>query len=625
MLQTIRSKTAGLVVKILFIVLVASFAVWGIGDYAFLRRGEEVAIRVGDAKITPEQLSIEYRREVDRLRRSFGQFDLEMAKQIGLINQVVERMVRDTLFEKEAARLGVVVSDDVVRARIAANPAFHGLGGAFDRNMFQRVLYENGYNEGQYVQLLRQELARAAVIDSVVAGSRAPDVLVDRLYRHRNERRVGETIFIPNSSIEVVGEPDDAQLKSVYDENPERFSEPEFRALSVLRVGAEELAPKIEVTEEQLKEEFHNRIAEFRVEEKRDLEQMLFADEDAAKAAAAKVASAPFVDVAREVANQTPEQTRIDGARKVDLVPELADPVFALPEGGVTGPIKSPFGWHVMRVAKIYPGKEPNLDDVRGTLRDAVARRLAAAAAYDAAVKVEDAMGAGASLADAAAKAGLAVVKIDAVDARGVNPKGEVELTLADTPEILQAAFQTPQGQDTQLTEARNGAYFIVHVDNVTPPRVKPIDEVKAQLLDLWKADQQSAGARKRAEQIVERIAQGKTLAEAGAEFNLKPETTPPTRRDGSADETRIPGEVAAQLFAAKPGDLGVVPGRDGHHVVRLVDIRLADPSADGEGFERLRATLGQQIGGDLVSELATALRERYTVSIDSRVIERLL
>ena len=166
MLQTIRSKTAGVVVKVLFIVLVASFAVWGIGDYAFLRRGEEVAIRVGDAKITPEQLSIEYRREVDRLRRSFGQFDLEMAKQIGLINQVIERMVRDTLFEKEAARLGVVVSDDVVRARIAANPAFHGLGGGFDRNMFQRVLYENGYNEGQYVQLLRQELARAAVIES---------------------------------------------------------------------------------------------------------------------------------------------------------------------------------------------------------------------------------------------------------------------------------------------------------------------------------------------------------------------------------------------------------------------------------------------------------------------------
>ena len=148
---------------------------------------------------------------------------------------------------------------------------------------------------------------------------------------------------------------------------------------------------------------------------------------------------------------------------------------------------------------------------------------------------------------------------------------------------------------------------------------------MKPQLVELWKAEQQSAGARKRAEQIVERIAQGKTLAEAGAEFNLKPETMPPARRDGSADDARIPGEVASQLFAAKPGDLGIVPGRDGHHVVKLVEIRLADPSADGEGFEKLRTALGQQIGGDLVSELATALRERYRVSVDAQAVERLL
>jgi peptidyl-prolyl cis-trans isomerase D len=625
MLQTIRSKTAGVVVKIMFAILVLSFAVWGIGDYAFLRQGEQVAIRVGDSKITPEQLSIEYRREVDRLRRSFGQFDLELAKQIGLIDQVIERVVRDTLFEKEAARLGIVVSDDVVRARIAANPAFQGLGGTFDRNVFQRVLYENGYNEGQYVQLLRQELARAALVESVAAGSRAPDLLVDRLYRHRNERRIGETVFIPGSSIELVGEPDEAQLKSVYDDNPERFSEPEYRALTVLRVGADELAPMTEVSEDQLKEEFHNRIAEFRVEEKRDLEQMLFADEEAAKSAAAKVAGVPFIDVAREAANQSPEQTRIEGSRKGDLVPELAGPVFALPEGGVAGPIKSPFGWHVMRVAKIHPGKEPTLDELRGRLKENVARRLAAAAAYDAAVKVEDALGAGASLADAATKAGLNVVKLPAIDARGVNPKGEVELFLADTPEILQAAFQTPQGQDTQLTEARNGAYFIVHVDSVTPPRVKPIDEVKPQLVELWKAEQKSAGARKRAEQIVERVAQGKTLAEAAAEFNLKPEATPPVRRDGTAEQGRLPGEVAAQLFAAKPGDLGLAPAADGHHVIRLVEIRPADPAADAEGVERLRDALGQQIGGDLVSELAAALRQRYDVSIDVQVIQRLL
>lgn len=624
MLQTIRSKTAGIVVRVLFLLLVASFAVWGIGDYAFMRRGEDVAIQVGDVKVTPEQLSIEYRREVDRLRRMFGQFDLELAKQIGLMDQVVERIVRDSLFEQEAKRLGIVVSNEVVRQQIAADPQFQGPGGGFDRNLFQRVLYENGYSENQYVQLLHQNLLRSAVAEALSAGARAPDILVDRLYRHRQERRIGEILAVPDSSITVTGEPDEAQLKSVYDANSEKFSEPEFRALTVLRLGVEDLIPTIEVTEDQLRDEYQQRIADFRVPEKRDLEQMLFSDEAAAKAAADKVrGGVPFADVARE-ANQPAEQMRLDGVQKTDL-PELADAVFALPEGGVAGPLKSPFGWHVIRVAKIHPGKEPTLDELRDRLKEDIARRLAGNAAYDTAVKVEDAISSGATLAEAATRVGLKPVTLPAVDARGFNPKGEAEPSLAGAPEAVQAAFQTPQGQTSQLIETRSGPFYFVHVDGVTPPRVKSLDEVRAQVVDLWKAEQRSAGARKRAEAIVEKFAQGKSLADAGAEFNLKPQTTPAVRRDGSGEEGRVAGEIATQLFSMKPNDVAIVAARDGHSVVRLTEILPADPAADPEGVERLRATIDQQIGGDLVAEMAQALRERYPVTIDPAALQRLL
>lgn len=626
MLQAIRSRTAGVVVKVLFIVLVASFAVWGIGDYAFLRRSEEVAIRVGDTKITPEQLSIEYRREVDRLRRSFPQFDLELARQIGLIDQVVERIVRDKLFEKEAARLGIVVSDDVVRARIASNPAFHGLGGSFDRNVFQRVLYENGYSEAQYIELLRQELARSAIIESVAAGTRAPDTLVNQLYRHRNERRVGETVFVPNSSIEVAAEPDDVQLKAVYDGDPERFSEPEYRGLSVLRIGPAELAPTIEVTDEQLREEYQSHLPQLRVPEKRDIEQMLLTTEDAAKAAAAKIAAGrPFAEVAQEDARQSPDQTRLNDVQKLDLVSELADAVFALPEGGTTAPVKSAFGWHIAKVVKIHPAKEPTLDEVRERIRSDVVQRLVGTAAYDAAIKAEDAIGSGATLAEAAAKIGLPVMKIEAVNDRGLNPKGELELAVGDAPEALQAAFQTPQGQSTQLIETRGGTYFLIQVDTITPARVKPADEVKPQLVELWKTEQRAAGARKRAELIVERVREGKAMAEAAAEFNLKPETTPAVRRDGAAENGRAPSEVATQLFQSKVGDVGIAASPDGFHVVKLVSVVPADPAKDADGVDQLRTALNQQLGDDLVAELANALRARYSVTIDPQVVQRVL
>lgn len=627
MLQKVREYAAGPVVKILFIVLVASFALWGIGDYAFLRRGDDIAIRVGDVKITANQFANEYRREFERLRRAFGgQLEPETAKQFGLADQVVERVVDETAFELEANRLGIVISSQAVQGAILADPMFRGPGGAFDSGTFQRLLAQNGLTEAQYVSLMRKALARAAVADSISAGAWAPDVLVDRLYRHREERRQGEVVFVPNASIENVGEPDEAQIKSVYDDNIERFAEPERRALTVVRIGIDDLVKTIKPSEEQIREEYQSRVAELRVPERRDIDQVLFAGEEAARQAAAKLDSGtPFTEVAKELAGQAPEQTRLDGVEKRELVPVLADAVFAAPQGDVVGPIQSPLGWHLVRVAAVHPAAEPPLEQLRAQLSDDVARRLAANSAYNVAVTVEDAVAAGAKLAEAANKGGVEPVKVSAIDARGLDPKGEPEVVLMGAPEAVLAAFQTPQGQISQLVESRNGAFFLVQVDGITPTRNKSLEEVRAQAVELWQAEQRGELAKKRAESILERVAKGDSLEAAAAEFNLKPEITAAVRRDGSADQSRIAPEIASQLFALKTGEAAVVAGGDGHSVVRLTEIRAADPSADAEGLARLRTQVGQQIGNELIQQLATALRARFGVAVNRDIIDRVL
>jgi len=626
MLQTIRSKTAGIVAKALFILLLLSFAVWGIGDYSFLRQTNDVAIEVGNVEIRADRLSQEYQREVERLRRTFGQFDPELARQFGLMDQVVDRLITETVFDLETDRLGLVISDDVIRTQIANNQSFHGPTGQFDPQVFQQVLFANGLNEVTYTQMLRRDLARTALIESLAMGGRAPDILVDRMYRHREERRIGETVLVPASAMEDVGEPDEAALKSVYDDNTERFTQPEYRKLSVLRLSAEDLVKTVRASEEQIREEYEVRLPELRVPERRDVEQMVFQDEGAANAAAAKVAAGtPFVDVAREAANQTPEQTTITGVVRDDLVPPLADVVFSAAQGAVVGPVKSPLGWHLFRIVAVHAGKEPTLEEVREKIEAEVAQRLAANAAYDASVTVEEALAAGETVEEAAGKVGVEILRIAAVDARGLDPDGKPVTTLIGAPEVLQAAFQTEPTQTSQLIETRNGAYFIVRVDEVTASRVKPFEEVHAELIELWKQERRNEAARKRAEEIAARVNQGETLEAAAAAFKLKPQTTAPVRRDGRADQGNVPSEVTAQLFVLKAGEAGVAPAADGFHVVRLANIKPADPAADADGVARLKAQLGAQIGNDLVQELGAALRARYGVTIHRDVIDRLL
>jgi peptidyl-prolyl cis-trans isomerase D len=626
MLQAMRSKAAGIVVKVLFSILVLSFAVWGIGDYSFLRRSDATAVRVGDVSITSATLEREYRNELDRLRRTFGQIDPETARQFGLMDQVIQRLVNTTLLDKAAAGLGMRMGDEVIRSRLFSDPSLQGPDGKPDRQRFQQLLYQNNMSEQAFIEQFRRDLARALVIQALTSETRVPDVLVERLYKYRNERRSGDSVFVAASSFTDVGKPDDAQLQSIYEDNRERFTAPEYRSLTVVRVSADEVKSNIDVDNAQIEEEYQARLPELRTPERRDIEQLLLPDEAAAKAAQARLnAGTDIATIAKET-GQAPDQLHLGTIARDDLVPELADVVFSLPQGGVSAPTRSPFGWHVFRVTKIMPGTEPTLAEVKDRLTGEVKTRLAADAAYKFSTKLEDAVSNGANVEEAARQVGVPAIKVAAVDLRGRTPAGQPVAIFDGASEALSAAFDTPQGQDSRLVEGRDNAWFIVHVDGVTPSAVKPLADVRDEAVGLWQAEKREEAAKSRAEQILEAVKSGKPLATAAAAYNLKVSAVQPVVRSQGVDpRATVPPEVNARLFALKLNETGIAPGREGFHVLTLTGIEPANPTTDAAGVGQLRTQLAQQLGGDVVGEYIEALRQRYGVTIDKSVVDRLM
>ncbi len=625
MLQAIRSRAAGIVVKVLFSLLVISFAVWGIGDYSFLRQGETTAIQIGDVKISANTVEQQYRVELNRLRRMFGgQIDPETAKQFGLLDQVIERIVTETLLNKAADELGLRVGDEAVRSRLMTAPELQGPGG-FERARFQQLLYETGLSESAFVAQFRSDLARSLVTDAMSAGIRPPDVMIDRLYRYRNERRAGQSVFIPASSFLDVGLPNDEQLQAVYDANRERFTAPEYRALTVVRIGADDIEKQITVDDRQIEDEFRARQAELRVPEKRELEQILYTDEAQAKTAREKLAGgASFLDVAKE-ANQSEETVKLGLVSREDLPPELAEGAFALAANTISEPVKSPFGWHLFRVTRIEAGREPSLAEMKERLTIEVRTRLAADAAYEHATKVEEAVAGGAKLEDAAEKGGVTAVKVAAVDPRGMAPSGEAVAALAGAQQAMAIAFDTPGGSETQLMESGENTWFIIRVDGITPATQRPLADVREDAVKLWQSEKREEAARARGEQILEAVKAGRTLEAASSPFGLKPAMLEPVARSASMDvRAAVPPEVTNQLFNMALNETAVAIARDGVHVVTLAQIVPADPATDQDGVSLVRARLQQQMSGDLVSEYANALRQRYGVTINRSIVDKI-
>ena len=555
MLQFIRSKAGSLIVKLLFAVLIFAFGAWGIGDIFRQRTAAETTVAsVGDIKIQADELQNAVRQEVERMRPLFGgNFDIEQAKQFGLVGTALDRIVSADLMDLEERRLKLLIDDQVVRNAILANPAFQGSNGTFDRNIFNTVLANNHFTEDRYVALLRRDIARTALVGAVTGGATAPSELTDPLYRTRNEKRVADTVLVPSDKMTSVADPTDAELQEFHDKRQDLFRSPEYRSFTALVAKPDDIAATIVVPENKLREEYQSRLDEFQTPERRDLEQILVADESKANEAASELASGKdFATVAKDVANQDEEAIKLGWVMRDEMPPAIGDAAFALAKDGTTKPIQSPLGWHIIKVTDIQPAGAKSFEDAKAELTTEVARDMAVDQLAKEENQVEDALAGGATLAEVADKFKLKIITVAGVDPDGHAPKGETAPELPD-PDILHLAFSTDQGQTSRVTETKDNGFLVVHVDSVTPAAVQPLAEVKDHAKELWLADKRSAAAEAEAKDIAASVAQGKTLAELAAAQQLTVVTTPAVTRTGGG-QANLPASLVARIFELEIG-----------------------------------------------------------------------
>ncbi len=542
MLVAIRKRTASFFVKALLVLLVVSFALWGIGD-VFRGGSRTTAVaEVGDVEIRPDQFNKEFQREMTRLRGVFGgELDLERARALGLADSVLGRMINDILFAQGANALGVAISDDLVSGEIRNTRAFRDSRGTFDRARFEQVLQSNRLTEDGYVALVRGDLTRAHFLDSVQAGAAAPRTLVAAMYNYRQEKRIADLLRVADGAMTGIPEPDDETLAAFHTDKAGRFTAPEYRALTVVTLTAEDLAKEIAISEDALREAFEAREDEFDRPERRRLQMMVLDDEDAAKRAYGMLGEGrDFAGVAKEVANADAETLDLGWVTRDQLLPELADAVFSPQEGGYGEPVKSPLGWHLLRLVAKEPARRQTLDEVRQALTAELARDRAIDSLVNLANRLEDELGGGATLEEAASSLNLKLTKIPAIDRGGRSAGGDPVRSLPPGNQFLATAFQTAEDTESVLTEAGTDAYFIVRVDSIMPPALRPLDSIRAGVTGAWKAERRAEKAKETAEAILTRLRDGVELAAVAAEMRLGIKTTEPfTRSSGGGARSR--------------------------------------------------------------------------------------
>lgn len=622
MLQRMRTSTGSWIAKGILGLLVLSFLGWGVADYTTSGSTGTVVAKVGDREIGYQEFQLAYQRFLRGQR--LNAVDPEVARQLRLAESVVQNLASTALYEAEASDKNLTASDAMVRRAIEERPEFRA-GGNFSRAAFENALARLGLNEAAYVETARRELGRGQLIGAVTSGSDAPPSLVDMLFDHFGERRSVEYMVMPITAVVPQGNPEEDELKALYEERKEDFRRPELRSMTYVLISPEALARDIEITDQEVTDAFEQRRDSYGQPERRTLSQILFASADEARATAEALKGLPPADVAVKVEEMDLDLIEL-GTFTKEAVPNegLAEAAFALDSPGATDAFEGAFGWSIAVVTAIEEGVEPNLEEVRESLAADLALDRAYDEVFERGKQLEDAYGQGMSLEEAAQSVGLEVHTVEAVDASGHGPTGDALEGLPAGLKFLRTAFDLETGDVSFLETSESNAMFMVRVDAITPSAIPSYDEVAAQVGDVWREEALFDAAEKRAEILAERLSEGSELSVLAQIMGAEFATIEELARDGlSAGGNRLPQALARELFALSVGEATYAADGDNFIIARLTGVKPAGDAADEAFRQTLANAVTTGMAQDLVEQLGVALRDRYTIETNPEVYEQ--
>ncbi|HRY25463.1 MAG TPA: peptidyl-prolyl cis-trans isomerase [Geminicoccaceae bacterium] len=623
MLDAMRKRANSWFVRALLLVLIASFAVWGIGDTFFGRQDIAIAVQVGDIEVPLQEVDRAF--EIDR--RAFGEqfgatLDRRQAASLGILNRSLQNVIARALVDQHRRDLGIGVSDAEVAAAIRNDQRF-ATDGNLDRARFDMYLRSLGLGEAQYVEQVRADIGRARVLDALTGSIAAPSVLVERLGAWRGETRSGTLLEVASDAM-TAPEPTDAELEAFLEENIDAFQAPEYRTVTLVTLTADDIVDEIEIDEARLREEYEARADFYTTPERRRVGQLLASDrETIEEARLALEEGAVFAELADSMADRGLTYGPLGPTAREDLPPEFADAIFALGPDEVSEPVQSAFGWHLFRLIEVEPETVRSFEDARDEIRRDLALDRAIDQLPDLASALDDGIAAGESLEEAALAVGTTARRFQAIDAQGRDATGAPVEGGAPSPEILAAIFAAPLEETSLLEETPGGTFYMFRVDASEPSRPRRLDEVRDDVAALWRQEERQRLATERVEAIMADARSGRTLetiaAGLGDEVTLR--RFGPIGRAADGSEAGLTPEAVEALFATDKGNLAREPvaTRNGSAILRTDAIMV--PEGDQP---ELREQLTAALRNDVLIQYEAALRRRYPVEVNEAAIASL-
>lgn len=625
MLDGLRKSSKSWVAKALLLLLLASFAIWGVSGQILTGTGGDAVVTAGETKVSVQDYRLAYDRQLAVYSRQLGQrITADQARAFGIDRAVLGQIVAGAVLDEQSRVMKLGLSEDRLATLIAEDPAFQGAGGQFNRDNFRLALRNVGMSEEDYIRNRESVAIRQQIVEAVSDGIEVPNVMLEAFAMHTGETRDIEYMTVGDSVIDPVETPDESELQAYYEAHKADYRAPEYRKINYVRLTPEAILDEAAISDEAIKADYDARKDRYIKPETRTIEQLVFTDGAAAAAAHERILAGQSFEDAVADAGRTMEDVRVGTFEKAALPdPAVADAAFALANpGDVSGLIDGAFGKVIVRVTEINPEHVQPLEEVRDDIR----RELAMVEANDILLDIhdayEDARAAGSTMQEAAESQKLTMQTIDDVDADGFAPSGDEVTSVPEQKEMIAAAFESDTGIENPPINAGQTGFLWYEVAEITPARDRPLEEVHDKVQADWLAEETESRIAKEAEALAKRIADGEALSAIAESEGLAVENKYGLQRGGTDADLGSGG--IAEVFDGGPGHSGFfpAPASNGYQVFHVTSVSQAVGGVDnlGEGVrERVRTSMAD----DLLDQMVAKLQTIFPVQVNQNAMQR--
>ena len=621
MLTKIREKSQGALAWVILTLICVPFALWGINNY--LDTGKEAAVAsVGDRDF--------YQRDVNKAYEQYSQNlqGLSIDEQT-LKTQALQKLIKDEVLLQYVHAEGLVITDEEAREFIKSLPYFQ-VDGKFSDKQYKTLLSSQRISSGEFVSRIKNALTMEQFQHSIVDSSFSTQYDAEAFFKIQNQQRDVDFVAVPLPLQSSIEKPTDEEISTYYQQHLALYQMPEQVAVEYVELILDDIAKKVVVSDDKLKAYYDDQKELFTNPERRKISHILFTVNDKVtdKEALDKVLKAKndlqtkdFSVLAAEVSDDklTAKNGGDLGLFNVGVMEKsFEDVASTLKLGEVSNPVRSAFGYHLIKVTELVAGGIKPFDSIKTDVIQAYQKAQAENAFFEAGEKLtEMSFEHPDSLQTVATNLGVAVKKSSLF----TKDKGE---GVAAEDKIRSAAFseEVLQGNNSAPVELGVGRLVVVRLLEHKAATKRELSEVKQNVVSELTKQKAQLQADEKVQKIIEKLRAGSSMQAIAAENNLSIKTEKGLVRG----KNKLPELLSNAIFKApkplvdKPSIFNVVLANGERLVVSLSKVTLGTMGEDDKKqLELAKKNIANAFGQTEFNQTLNSLQRKADVTVNAK------